>query len=74
VAMIQTIKVRRGTPRDRQVAAKVARDIRSMYPTLKGRWSRSAWNVHALTGAYNHIERMAHFRRTGVIPAELTHA
>lgn len=47
----------------RSVAAGLAREIRAMWPGLKGEWSRRDWNQQALRAARNHVEIAIRFDR-----------
>lgn len=47
----------------RRNAAELARDIRAMWPKLKGDWSRRDWNQQALAAAHNHISNSLRFDR-----------
>lgn len=45
----------------RKNAAALAREIRAMWPTVKGNWTRRDWNQQALAAARNHVSNMLHF-------------
>lgn len=47
----------------RRAAAALARDIRAMWPTLKGDWTRRDWNNQVLAAATNHVAGMLAFDR-----------
>lgn len=47
----------------RRNAAALAREIRAMWPTLKGDWSRRHWNQQALYAAENFVSNALHFDR-----------
>lgn len=53
-----------GNPEQRRAAAGVARDIRSMWGTLRGDWTRREWNQQALFAAENYLsDRVRRDRR-----------
>lgn len=47
----------------RRNAAKLAREIRAMWPGLAGDWSRRDWNQQAMRAAENHVAGMLRFDR-----------
>lgn len=47
----------------RRKAAELAREIRAMWPTLKGDWSRRDWNQQAMAAAHNFVSNALHFDR-----------
>jgi len=47
----------------RRHAAELARDIRAMWPGLRGHWTRRDWNQQALSAAHNHVENALRFDR-----------
>lgn len=47
----------------RKHAAELARDIRSMWPELRGGWTRREWNAQARNTARQFIRNTVHFQR-----------
>lgn len=47
----------------RRDAAYLMRDIRAMYPGLKGGWSRREWNAQARTAGRGYVKNMIRFYR-----------
>ncbi len=56
-----------GHPYHRRNAAALARELRAMWPDLKGDWTRRDWNQKVLAAAHNHITGMGHFDRANGI-------
>ena len=54
---------KQGHPTDRRKAAELLRDLRAMYPTLKGDWTRREWYQKCLQTAHNTLTNLTHFRR-----------
>lgn len=50
----------------RKLAAEHCRDIRAMWPTLKGDWSRREWNNQCRLAAHGLMRRTEQFRRANV--------
>jgi len=47
----------------RKNAAALARDIRALFPTLQGNWTRREWNDQARLTAHRYISNMVRFHR-----------
>lgn len=53
----------RNYPADiRKIGAEHMRDIRAMFPDLKGNWSRKEWNNQARFSGWRLMERIKAFR------------
>lgn len=54
---------KQGHPDDRRIAAEHLREVRAMYPHLKGVWSRREWYQKCLQGTHNLLSNLTMFRR-----------
>ena len=52
-----------GTPAQRKAAADLMREIRAMWPDLKGNWDRRDWNHRAMQAGNNHLAFLVRFQR-----------
>lgn len=52
-----------GTIEQRRKAARLAWNIRAMWPVLKGDWTRREWNQQALYAAQNYLSNIVRFER-----------
>ena len=47
----------------RKLAAELVREIRAMWPTLQGKWTRREWNAQARHCGRQHVKRAQQFER-----------